>query len=149
MGFWAKNPKHCLYYLIVKKTEWMLRNNDIAYAMPFISKEFLNYSRITTHSENKLEYKQFVKSYIPRDIGDALRKRGGLVDEKYFISDENRDIFLKILDKPKFANLFASKNTSNESVRNIIYRMYVVLFNYIFVEGNKVKQFNDILKDLI
>ena len=137
-GFWLKNPKHCFYFLIVKKLEWLLRLNDINYTVPFISKEFCDYSKNTTFSEHKLEYKDFVKSYLPKEISNPLRKKGGLVDEKYFINNDVYNKFLHILNNPKYKDLFDNKNIDDRNLRNITYRMYVIFFNYIFIEGRNV-----------
>ena len=136
--FYVKTPKHCFYYLIVKKTEWLLRLNDINYLMPFCSKEFCDCSKGTTFSEQKREYKEFVKSYIPKEISTVLRKRGGLVDERYFIDYNINKKFLDILHLPKYKTFFDSKNINDMNLRNVTYRMYIIFFNYIFIENGDI-----------
>lgn len=147
-NFFVKTPKHCLYYLIVKKTEWLLRLSNIDYVMPFCSKEFCDCAKNVTFSEQKREYKEFVKSYIPKEISNPLRKKGGLVDEKYFINNDVYNKFLHILNNPKYKYLFDNKNIDDRNLRNITYRMYVIFFNYIFIEGRNVDlNFNEILNN--
>ena len=147
--FWLKNPKYCLYRIVVKKIEWMLRLNNINYTTPFISKEFYNYSSNTTNTEHKVEYKEFIKSYIPQEISSPLRKKGGLVVEGYFVDNNIYKTFLNILNHPKYRVLFDNRNTINNNLRNVIYRMYIVLFNYIFIEGGSIdKEFNELLNEL-
>lgn len=136
-------PKHFFYYLIVKKLEWLLRLDDINYVMPFISKEFYDCSKHTTFTEQKREYKEFVKSYIPKEISEPLRKRGGLVNEKYFVDDKIYKVFLEILNLPKYQIIFDDKNNN---LRNVIYKMYIVFFNYIFIKkGNIDLTFDELL----
>jgi hypothetical protein len=148
-GFWLKNPKHCFYFLIVKKLEWLLRLNDIEYVMPFASKEFYDHSKNTTFTEHKLEYKDFVKSYLPKEIGEPLRKMGGLVDEKYFVSQDVHKKLLNIVYSPKYITLFDRRNTNNANLRNILYRIYVILFKYIFIDGGNVDMSFDEILDII
>ena len=144
--FTIKYPKHFIYFITVKKIEWLLRLNDINYVMPFITKEFFNYSKNTTFTERKTEYKEFIKSYIPKEISEPLRKRGGLVDEKYFISNDIKKIFLEILNIPKYKKLFNNIYENNENIRLIIYKMYIIFFNYIFIkDGNINLPFNELL----
>lgn len=136
--FWKKNPKHCLYFLVLKKIEWLLRLNDINYLMPFISKELCDCSVNTIFTEQKREYKEFVKSYIPKEISTVLRKRGGLVDERYFIDYNINKKFLDILHLPKYKTFFDSKNINDMNLRNVTYRMYIIFFNYIFIENGDI-----------
>ena len=138
IAFWPKNPKHCLHFLVVKKLEWMLRLNDIDYIMPFNSKELCDCSINTIFTEQKREYKEFVKSYLPKEIGSILRKRGGLVDEKYFINHFIHRALLDVLNLPKYRTLFERENINDMNLRNVTYRMYVILFNYIFIEGGSI-----------
>lgn len=147
--FLHRYPKHFFYYLIVKKIEWLLRLNDINYVMPFNSKEFCNLSQNTTFTEQKREYKGFVKSYIPREISFPLRKRGGLVDERYFVDNQIYRTFLDILNLPKYRTLFDGGSIDNSNLRNVIYAMYIIFFNYIFIEGRSIdKEFNELLNEL-
>ena len=147
--FWLKNSKHCLYHVVTKKIEWLLRLNNINYVTPFISKEICDCSKNTIHTEHKREYKEFVKSYLPKSISMPLRTKGGLIGEKYIIDEDIRKIFLNILNLPKYKVLFDVKNVIDDNLRNITYRMYIVLFNYIFIEGGSIEGgFDQILKKI-
>jgi len=146
--FVDKYPKHFFYYVIVKKIEWLLRLEDISYATPFMSKEFSDFAKKTTFTEHKQEYKKFVKFYLPKEIGDTLVKRGGLVVERYLINDEIRNDFLDILHIPKYMSLFNTSCNPNE-LRKLLYKMYVVFFHYIFIEGNNIDMdFRTILNNI-
>lgn len=146
--FLNKYPKHFFYYLIVKKIEWLLRLNNIDYATPFISKEFCDFAKKTTFTETKEEYKKFVKAYVPNVISNSLLKRGGLVHERYFVSKEINNKFLEILDMPKYKELFVNDKTTDD-LRQIIYKMYIVFFNYIFIENKSINmEFDKILNNV-
>lgn len=143
-------PKHFFYYLIIKKLEWMLRQEDINYIMPFISDEFYNCAKQYNHSTTKEEYKSFVKSFVPKEISQPLRKRGGQVRAKFFTNDYVQKKFLQILNQPKYKNIFDEKNIIDSDLRNIIYRMYIVFFNYIFIKNQSIdKDFEALLNNLL
>ena len=135
--FLHRYPKHFFYYLIVKKMEWLLRLEGINYVMPFISKEFCNFAGKNTFTEQKEEYKHFVKTYLPSEISYTLVKKGGLVYPEYFVNRKIYHIFLEILNTPKYRDLFADDEHHND-IRKTLYKMYIVFFDYIFIEGNSI-----------
>lgn len=146
--FVDKYPKHFFYYVIIKKIEWLLRLEGVSYVTPFMSKEFSDFAKKTTFTEHKQEYKKFVKSYLPIEISNTLVKRGGLVAERYLINEEIRKDFLDILHMPKYRNLFNTNCNPNE-LRKLLYKMYVVFFHYIFIEGNSINMnFRTILNEI-
>lgn len=149
-AFFPRFPKHCLYYIIVKKIEWQLRQAGINYIMPFMSDEFYDYAKQVSHTTTKEEYKTFVREFVPDEISNVLRKKGGLVYTKYFLNDHIKNIFLEILHLPKYEKLFTVSNSDDDNYGNIVYRMYIVLFIYIFIENKSIdKDFETILSDII
>lgn len=145
-SFWVKCPKHCFYYLVTKKLEWILHENGISYRMPFLSDAFLANARLT-RTASKEEYKKFVKKTLPAAIARPLGKKGGMVDESYFISADYRKKFLDLLAAPKYKAWF---QPSSKSFRPLLYKVYIILFNYIYVENKSIDMpFSDLLDVLI
>ena len=92
------------------------------------------------NTENKEEYKKFIKHYLPREISKNLIKKGGLIHESFFVNNETKSMFLTILNN-KYKNIFTVPNTSS-NLRQILYKMYVFLFNYFFIK-NKSFEYTD------
>ena len=145
-NFLNSYPKHFFYHLIIKKLEWLLRENNIKYCIPFISEEFINCAK-NTKTETKEEYKQFVKDYLPKVLSNHFIKYGGMVSEKYFIDDIMYNKLRAITLSPKYDGLFLN---DGGNLRIIIYKMYVVLFNYIYIEGKSIDiPFEELLDKLL
>lgn len=144
-NFLKLSPRQFLYYIIIKKLEWLLHENNINYCLPFVSTEFYDCAK-TIHSTDKQEYKQFVRQFLPKKISIYLLKRGGFVHENWFL---NRNI-LQLINKAiiKYQNLF--HETYSGSTRKLLYKLYIILFNYIFIEGNSIENnLEDILNKIV
>jgi protein associated with RNAse G/E len=88
--------------LVVKKLEWILHENDIHYIMPFLSDVFLHLAK-STQTVDKKEYKEFIKATLPGAITKMLAKKGGMVQEYYFIPQSYTEKFLALISTPKYS----------------------------------------------
>lgn len=145
--FFEKNPLQCFYYLITKKLEWLLRENNIKYCIPFISENFYNCAK-DSKDTSKSEYKKNVKTLLPEEISQFLDKKGGIIKENFFVSTEMRKKFEIILMQPKWFDFFELKDLNTTEI--LLYKMYIVFFNYIFIEAHKDNfNFGMIMKKLL
>lgn len=138
-------PKHFLYYLIVKKLEWLLREENIDYITPFITSEFYDCAK-DCKSLNKKEYKTFVKNYLPQEISEPLTKNGGLVREQFLLSSNLYMRFKNIINLPKYKDWFT---INDNNLKLMLYKMYIIIFNYIFIENQSIDvDFSTLLNNL-
>lgn len=127
-------PKHCLYYYIIKKMEWLLHENNINYIIPYISTQFLDCAK-NIKTVHKDEYKQFIKGYLPESIGKYLNKKGGAISYQFFISNEYKNKLKDIINN-KYNYLFDNKYTDNYKM--LLLKLYIVIFKYIFIDNKKI-----------
>ena len=143
--FWPSFPKHCLYYLVVKKMEWILHENNISYKVPFLSNDFINCTK-NTQTVRKEEYKTFIKQMLPQEITKLLDKKGGVIKGRYFVSEDYLQKFSDILKTPKYERWFKNKSLK---FRLLLYKIYVIIFNYIYIEGKSIDMPFDNLLDIL
>lgn len=144
-NFWPKFPRHCLYYLVTKKLEWILHENNISYVVPFLSDEFISCAK-NTQTVRKEEYKNFIKQTLPQKLTEPLAKKGGAVRGRYFVPQEYIQKFSQISTTKKYKAWFKNKSLK---FRPLLYKIYVVIFNYIFIEKKSIDMPFDALLDTI
>ncbi len=131
-NFYEYYPLQIFYNIITKKLEWFLHEKNINYCLPYVSEDFYNCSK-NIKTTKKVEYKEFVENYLPQDTGLILKKKGGLVREKFFISSRIKLKFVAIIHKQKYKELFENDSLD---LQPLLYKIYVILFEYIFIKGN-------------
>jgi len=144
--FYKHYPLPILYNIIIKKLEWLWRENDLKYCLPYLTNEFNSCAK-NISTTNKQEYKEFVKNYLPKTISNNLAKRGGVISEKYFATSGIMTKLTKILELPKYQNLFENKSIAYQP---LLYKIWVVLFEYIFIMKKDInKPFNTIINNIL
>jgi hypothetical protein len=58
-----------------------------------------------------------------------------MVQEYYFIPQSYTEKFLALISTPKYSTWF---QTSSKSFRPLLYKIYIIIFNYIYVENKSI-----------